>query len=239
MTKKHIEQADDVVTDLAPLVSGFLRANPDFFVQHQDLLAVLTIPHESGVAVSLLERQVQILRDRHRHLHNKYQEFLNNARDSELLSQHLHTLTVQLLNARDVADVVHIIHECLLSDFKAEFVTLRLFADAPADSLHTSDLVFAGSECSERAMFDKLFALGRPECGRLEPGQQQFIFATDAAAVGSAVLVPLVGARFQGLLAVASRDARRYYAGMGVDLMLHLGDITCLALNPFLARSTS
>jgi len=52
-------------------VAAFLSANPDFFLDHQELLANLTLPHQSGEAVSLLERQVSVLRERSYHANAK------------------------------------------------------------------------------------------------------------------------------------------------------------------------
>ena len=50
---------------LAPgQVSDFLRENPDFFVGRDDLLLKLTLPHRRGNAISLVERQVALLRER-------------------------------------------------------------------------------------------------------------------------------------------------------------------------------
>ena len=45
-------------------VADFLRTHPDFFERHLALLTELVVPHSSrGGAVSLLERQVGVLRD--------------------------------------------------------------------------------------------------------------------------------------------------------------------------------
>ena len=45
-------------------VLDFLRQSPDFFLRHPSALSELSLPHESGEAVSLIERQIDILRER-------------------------------------------------------------------------------------------------------------------------------------------------------------------------------
>ena len=47
----------------AEQVADFLRRHPAFFVEHDELLADLIVPHEAGHAVSLVERQVKLLRE--------------------------------------------------------------------------------------------------------------------------------------------------------------------------------
>jgi uncharacterized protein len=220
----------NIELDLAQLVSDYLRMNPDFFVERVDLLTKLTLPHATGGATSLLERQVQVLREQLRQINEKFRELLSNARDSEVLSQHMHALTVQLLQAASVTEVIASVYERLQIDFKAEFVSLRLFVNARGTDFadHEEFVVTVGKA---RTLFAPVFSTATPWCGRLDVAQQSFMFGSRGAEIGSAVLVPLAGNRWEGLLAVASRDPRRYYAGMGVDLMRHLGDLTSLALN--------
>ncbi len=52
-------------------VSDYLRAHPDFLVQHPELLETLELNHTSGSAVSLIERQVEILRGRSQRLEDR------------------------------------------------------------------------------------------------------------------------------------------------------------------------
>ena len=66
-------------------VSSYLKANPEFFIEQEDLLADLSLPHESGTAISLLERQVTILRDRGADARQKLDNLLENARNNDQL----------------------------------------------------------------------------------------------------------------------------------------------------------
>ena len=60
-------------------VAEYLSANPDFFSDRDSLLALMTLPHQQGGAVSLVERQVSVLRDRNRSTKNHLDDLLNAA----------------------------------------------------------------------------------------------------------------------------------------------------------------
>src|SRR5262245_9853300 len=80
-------------------VIEFLRANPTFLDQHPQLLSQLTIPHASGDAVSLLERQVAVLREDNSRLKRQFDELIRHARHNEQLTQRIHALVLILMNA--------------------------------------------------------------------------------------------------------------------------------------------
>lgn len=47
-------------------VAEFLQQHPDFFTRNAKLLEKLHVPHETGRAVSLVERQTSVLREKTR-----------------------------------------------------------------------------------------------------------------------------------------------------------------------------
>ena len=61
-SKKAQEKRSTKIND--EQVVQFLEANPKFFERNQDLLSQLKISHPTGDAVSLVERQVSLLRDK-------------------------------------------------------------------------------------------------------------------------------------------------------------------------------
>ena len=54
------ERKESVLID-SEMVAGYLRRHPEFFVDHDELIPDLRIPHLPGEAVSLVERQVKLL----------------------------------------------------------------------------------------------------------------------------------------------------------------------------------
>ena len=85
--KLHVEQ-----------VVAFLRANRDFFVDNKFLLAELNLPHASGRAVSLVERQVDILRERNVVMRKRMNDLIHTARHNDDLFTKTRSLTLGLLD---------------------------------------------------------------------------------------------------------------------------------------------
>ena len=81
-------------------VAEYLRSNPDFFKQQPGLLADLTLPHESGNAISLVERQVSILRERNMDMRHRMSSLLDNARDNDRLFDKTKRLVLALLEGK-------------------------------------------------------------------------------------------------------------------------------------------
>lgn len=215
--------------DLDKTVADYLRRHPAFFDAHPELLAELRVPHASGKAVSLVERQVAVLRDQNRALRTKLDELIAIARDNERLSRRLHTVTLALMRAASPGAAVEAIERALREDFRADRVLLRVFADA-ATAESASLPAFAGAAAPERTLFATTVETRRPTCGRLGRVQHEALFG-EGGEIGSAVILPLGDERWRGLLVIASRDARRYRADYGIELLTHLAEVASLALD--------
>jgi uncharacterized protein len=199
-------------------VEAFLRDHPDFFERHLSLLGVLRLPHPSGSSVSLIERQVALLRDKHRYLEQRMAELVERARDNERVGLHLHRLACTLMHAEGLDAALALTQEALRNELKAELVSIRLAGDGEDDlhRLRAEDLEY----------FEELFARGRPQCGRLPKPALQAMFGDDADTVGSAVLMPLsVDGQKTGVLALGSRSADRFLPDMGTYFITHLGEL--------------
>ena len=88
--------AIDPVSDES--VIAFLRDDPSFFDRHANILSDLNLPHESGQAVSLIERQVAILRERNMQMRRRMNELMQSAKDNDVLFAKTRTLTLELLH---------------------------------------------------------------------------------------------------------------------------------------------
>lgn len=89
-------------------VAEFLRTHPDFFIENAALLADLSLPHESGGAVSLLERQVKILRDRSIESRHTLNSLLENARYNDQLFSVTRNLVLTLLEEQEVSHIISV-----------------------------------------------------------------------------------------------------------------------------------
>ncbi len=219
----------------AKAIADFLRKYPDFFEAYPELLAEITVPHATGQAISLVERQVAALREENRRLQRKYRELVGIARENEALGKRLHRLTLKLIAANGAREVIALLHDDLVGDFKAEIVAIRLFA-APMLASDQQCPEFARPNGPEAALFQGIIAENKPVCGPLNRAQQSALFSFSEGEVMSAALIPLgVYPHWSGMLALGSWDPRRYYSEMAVDFLKQLGETTSLVLNPWIA----
>lgn len=205
-------------------IERYLRDHPDFFERHVGLLTVLKLPHPSGGATSLIERQISVLREKNRQLERKLMDLVQVARDNEHLSSQLHHLALGLMDADSLDEVLATVQEQLRGEFKADRAVIRLLG--PADAGHH----FVAPSESELAAFEDLFRNRRPVCGRLTAAQRDFLFGEEAEAIASAVMVPLLGTEPAGILALGSQEESRFHPGMGTLFLGYLGELISKAV---------
>ena len=219
----------------ADTVAEYLRNHPEFFSEYQDLLEEIIIPHDSGKAVSLIERQVSILREQNEQAKKRLHELIEIARQNEELARRMHQLALTLMDVAEPKDIFKTLYENLRRNFRADYVSVRLFADpAFVDSFAGEE--FAGVEIPEENLFRSIISKRLPLSGRLKRQQQVFLFGDDGDEIASAVMVPLHGSEWGGILAIGSKDANRFQEGMGVELLANLGEILSFILKPWIAE---
>ncbi len=207
-------------------VAAYLRDHPDFFENHLALLADMVLPHESGPAVSLVERQVSVLRDQKRHLKVQFNELVQVARENDRLSERMHRLMLAGLEADGLDEVLVMLQSALRDEFEADAVTVWLFAGA--DQPATTQATYVAEDDTALEPFSGIVQDRHPVCGRLRSVQLENLFAEQAADIQSAAIIPLIGAQggaLIGLLAIGSLDPQRYHAHMGTDYLRRLGEV--------------
>jgi len=219
-------------------VAEYLRKHREFFVEHPELLTDLVIPHQTGKAVSLVEKQIAVLREENKQLKARFRELVNIARENEELSRRMHRLTLRLVEATAFSHIVVALEQSLRNDFAADEVVLRLFAE-PTAGMEKAETQFIGPQSPLRSMFAEALTQRKPVCGRLKHSQQEALFGVAAEDYGSAAILPLFGKHWDGILMIASRDPRRYHPDMGIDLLAHLGDIVGLIVDPWVAATAA
>ena len=216
-------------------VHDYLAAHPDFFERHSTLLGRLTLPHASGSAVSLIERQVSVLRQKDLRLERQLKELIQVARENDVLAAKIHALALQLLAASDLGKTVAAIEEALRSGFNADQAVLVLFGNAELfDDVKAGRFFRVVRREDETLGPFSTFLEGRSaRCGRIRDSQREFLFHQDANDIGSAALVPLGDGAEIGFLAVGSVDSNHFHPGMSIDFLTRLGDLIAVALNRF------
>lgn len=219
----HQEQDLNVGNISEKEAADYLRKHPDFFENHIDLLAEIRLPHKTGEAISLIERQVNVLRENNQRLEEKLNNLIQIARDNDRLNSRTQKLALILLEAGSLDEAYYGLQEALLNDFDADCITLRLFAE-PSD-MQGLDEIFISRQDNTMQLFEKFFANNKPICGPLAASQAEYLFADRAQRISSAALVPICDNECYGLLAIGSEDPRRFHPAMGTVFLSHIGDM--------------
>jgi uncharacterized protein YigA (DUF484 family) len=210
------------------IIERYLLAHPDFFERHSDVLEALEIPHVSGAAVSLIERQVKALRAHNGQMETKLTELVQVARDNEIVGSRLHRVALGLIEADSLNDVIAITKDLLRAEFPSTQVVLKLFKD-PRTALQANAHILATDDPTA-SLFDGLFNAKRPVCGLLTEARAHCLFESEAPNIASAVMVPLIDGKRLGVLALGSTDKERFHAGMGTLFLGYLGELVSRAV---------
>jgi uncharacterized protein len=217
-------------------IAGYLQRNPDFFERHQGVLARLRLPHaRGGAAISLVERQIEVLRQKQAALETKLAELVRVARANDAIAERLHRFTRRLLRAVPREHAIGHIEAGLREDFDAFHAVLVLIG-APCDGAAARFVRAVSADDPSLRSFDTLFANGKPRCGQARDSQREFLFGPEAAEIGSVALVPLGDKGSVGLLALGSTDRDRFHPGMSTEFLSRMADLIADALSCSVAR---
>ncbi len=232
MTTRPVRGIEIAEVDEAA-VASYLSATPEFFDRHAQLLAKIRLPDSRGGAttVSLLERQVEVLRERNRQLERKVREFVDVARENDTLNARVLTMARRLIAAGDRVAVIKTVEASLREDFDAgESVLVLTHATVPAGLSESRFLRVVAADAPDLRSFETLFSSGRPRCGQLRDSQRDFLFGAGSVAIGSVALVPLGPKGSVGLLACGSNDSQRFNPTMSTDFLQRIGELIAAAL---------
>jgi uncharacterized protein YigA (DUF484 family) len=215
-------------------VEQFLKRHPDFFEKHTQILSELKVPHiTGGGAVSLVERQVDVLRKQNRKLQKQLDDLVHIARDNEKLNRQVYKMTLGLMEAETLAQVLEYLYKSLKSDFAADAVAIRIGVPKTQKRLG-SRKEFVDNFETMKQTFTKVFEENRPMCGRLKQSQREFLFGDATARVGSMALLPLSATSPFGLLAIGSYEETRFHPGMGTVYLNQMSHLISKALLRFI-----
>lgn len=232
MKLQNVQQPPPIQIDESE-VEAWLLEHPDFFHRHEDCLESLSLPHPCGDAVSLVTRQIELLREKNRKLEKQLGDILQIARDNDTLLRRFHQLTIAQLDAASLDDALAALRWLLHDCFQADFVAVRLIQpiiDCPIGDLCVPE------DCPQLDHFKQILLEGKPECGKPNAEQAAFLFGSDAPEVESFALVPLQNAGLKGVLAIGSRDPGRFQAGMGNLFLSQMSDVVAARFTSLLPR---
>jgi uncharacterized protein YigA (DUF484 family) len=220
---------DNKSDGLGEKVASYLADNPDFLAQYPLALEALNISHESGDAVSLVERQVKVLRQQNQQYREQLEHLIQIARDNDNIAARLHSLTLSLIKTNSTDEVLNVLQDTLRELLGADAVKIKLF---DSQKLAKADQEFS------LAMFQEFLENNRPSCGELVQEQVSYLFPQSMPDIHSVALVPVKSDRLVGVLALGSRDVQRFAANKSVDFLHRLGETVSAQLNVVSTRNS-
>ena len=213
-------------------VREYLEANPDFFERHGALLSSLSVPHGSGEAISLVERQVSVLRQKEIKLSRQLKDLIDVARANDTLAAKIHELSLQLMAAKQLDETIASIEEAMRSGFGADQSILVLFNDPAMFADIDAGRFFRVVQRSDAILkpFDTFLNGSGPRCGQVRDSQREFLFHDDSDEIGSVALVPLGENASIGFLAIGCANADHFHPGISIDFLARVGDLVAGAL---------
>ncbi|WP_020409977.1 DUF484 family protein [Hahella ganghwensis] len=214
-------------------VVAYLRAHPDFFVEHEYLLGEIKLPHRSGSAISLVERQVTLFREQRDKYEKQLYDLIETARHNDRFFDKSKRLLMNLLEAQSLDEMVIVLEDSFLTDFNVDFCSLILFGNK--ERFPVSNIVMQDLASSQEVLGDLLDG-GRAHCGRLSDDKKSMLFGGDAKDVASAAVIPLQYGETLGVLSIGSRKADYFQSSMGSLFLSYISDSLSRMLPPLLAK---
>ncbi len=224
----------EMVPSIDPVaVKDYLLQHPEFFNQHPALLRGLDIKHESGAAVSLVERQIQLLRDKNGSLEKKILHLVQIAQDNEILEEQLHRIARRLIEIDNNKNIIPIVNDLLTNEFPSLQIHLGLYDVAPEytvpaeNNITVADLDYEFyKQIIQENCRDCIFLRGK---GLVD----LFVKRVD---VKSGVAIPLRSNKNFGVLILGSSNGNRFYEGMGTLFLEYLADLLSHKLKKLLKQ---
>ncbi|MBI6900095.1 DUF484 family protein [Pseudomonas putida] len=201
-------------------VVAYLRAHPTFFAEHDELLLEQRIPHQRGDSVSLVERQLKLLRDRNIEMRHRLSQLMDVARDNDRLFDKTRRLILDLLDAGTLEEVVMAVEDSLRQEFQVPFVSLILFGENAAPVGRW----VSGAEAQQA--IGGLIGGGKTISGSLREHELAFLFGdAQHKEVGSSAVATLEYQGLHGVLAIGSRDPQHYKSSVGTLFLSYIAEV--------------
>lgn len=210
-------------------IVAYLKAHPDILSRHPDLLETIELRHKAGSAVSLIERQVDMLRAKNQRLEDRMQRLIDTARDNEHRTQSVQRLARALIRAPSLAAVAAGLAKCLREDFDIDEVFVGVnaaqFKRHDIEGIHPIE-----ADGKLARSFENFFRTRLIECGPIAEDRARLLFPKAAAVVQSAAIVPLEKEKSFGMLALGSADPQRFQPRQGKLFLELTADLVAAAV---------
>ncbi len=203
-------------------VAKFLKNNAGFFQRNPDLLSELTIPHATRGTVSLVEKQIDLLRNRNQKLQDKLQQLIDNAGANQTTYERIGSLAIGLAKADSLDGLLQELCDQLADNFAVDAVAIEL---EPREQGDWPQLVHTPSQAEPTPLLGPY--LGGPPADL----DLASLFGSQAEQITSIGILPLGENAALGRLLLASRDPDRFRADLGTQLLTQISELVSALLS--------
>ena len=171
-----VQSADSEIND--ETVREYLKNHDDFLQRYPDMLDFLHVSHASGSAISLVEKQVSVMRERSTELRQRLKALSANAKDNDALFEKTRALVLKLLDASSVEALYSTFITSMAADFNVEHASMILYAKND----NTEGCRTASHERVKKEI-GSLFRGHKAICGTLRTGNSYFSFRKERGSV--------------------------------------------------------
>jgi len=224
MTTKAKQQQNEAGLTEAE-VTAYLESHPNFFGGRDDLLMKMKLPHahstNNGQAISLVERQVSLLRERNADARKQLDEFVAAAKRNNEIFVKSQRLVLALIDAKDNNSFFKALEASFKREFKSDAYSLIIFSDYANRINHfTSSIPASSAEKYVGALMKSKV----PFLGVLRSEEQDFLFRHASGVVKSAAVLPVKNRRQIAMLAIGSSDPDYFKPEMGTLFIRFIAD---------------
>ena len=212
-------------------VIEFLKANPDFFEENADILADLNFVHEtSGGAVSLIQRQVELLRNHLSQNREKLSELARNAKHNESLLKRFQELCVALATAEDHNHTLNILQRTICLDFGLSLLEVLVVEGTWENP---GEQIVELSKEDYRTFSSSIYNLPI-YLGKAPDKLRETVLAEKNELARSTALIKINYAKHEGYILIGSKDEHHFQDDMGTEFVNFIGDYVNAVLSRFL-----
>ncbi len=219
------------------IVAQYLSQRPDFFQDKPQLLEKMQFTHASGDAISLIERQVELLRQQNSELNKQLNDLFRIAKENEKSSLKMHQLILALLGCKNIADIAKVLEQEIIEQFNINMVALKFFSNEKLNLKTRKTLGLDENSDTFRAL-KKITHKRTPVCGYFPQLQPKALLPVrkQKMEVGSMAVMPLYVDKnicFAALI-LGSEDKNHFSPNNGSLFLKHLAEIVSISIHKYL-----
>lgn len=216
-------------------IAQYLLNTPSFFERYSSVLANIQLMSPRGHrAVSLQERQMELLRDKIKTLELRLAHIIRAGNENDQTHEKLQEWTLSLLTEKSTTNIPTLIVKGLEKFFNLPQVGLRIWASAP----DFAETPFTQKISKDTHTFIKGMN-GEPYCGH-NPDLEVVSWLNNPTEIRSVALLPLfhnLPSQPFGLIVLGSTDSQRFTSDMGVDFLKNISTLASAALQRCITQS--